>query len=467
MPVNSWPENDSYREFEPLSSLFSDLSESDDVPAVTYPGYAGRCSKAALVLMIVWSITIALHLYSWGTWLVLGLTTMLGIHVLLVLLAKPLPTPPVSSPLTENCPYISLLVAAKNEEAVIGRLVKTLASLDYPIDQYELWVIDDNSTDRTPILLEALQQEYSNLKVFRRGAGARGGKSGALNQVLPLTKGEIVAVFDADAQVTPDLLQQVLPLFAAPQVGAVQVRKAIANAEVNFWTRSQSAEMALDAFLQQRRIAIKGIGELRGNGQFVRRTALERCGGWNEATITDDLDLTLRLHLDRWDIQVLASPPVEEEGVTGAISLWHQRNRWGEGGYQRYLDYWRLIFSNRLGTRKTLDLWAFILIQYILPTAMIPDFLMAIALRRFPILVPLGSLSFSISLIGMFIGLSQIRKKTKSLGLTDRFDILIQTLRGSFYMLHWFLVISSTTARMSIRSKRLKWIKTVHKGTFD
>jgi 1,2-diacylglycerol 3-beta-glucosyltransferase len=72
--------------------------------------------------------------------------------------------------------------------------------------------------------------------------------------------------------------------------------------------------MALDAYVQQQRIAFGGIGELRGNGQFVRRTALERCGGWNEETITDDLDLTFRLHLDQWDIEILTCAAVEEEG---------------------------------------------------------------------------------------------------------------------------------------------------------
>ncbi|MFM8006294.1 MAG: glycosyltransferase family 2 protein, partial [Dolichospermum sp.] len=42
--------------------------------------------------------------------------------------------------------------------------------------------------------------------------------------------------------------------------------------------------------------------------------------------------------------------------------------------------------------------------------------------------------------------------------------LLLQTLRGSLYMLHWLVVMSSTTARMSFRPKRLKWVKTVHKG---
>jgi 1,2-diacylglycerol 3-beta-glucosyltransferase len=297
-----------------------------------------------------------------------------------------------------------------------------------------------------------------------RSPGDGGGKSGALNQVLPLTKGEILAVFDADAQVSPDMLLRVIPLFERKKVGAVQVRKAIANAKENFWTKGQMAEMAVDAFIQQGRIAVGGIGELRGNGQFVRRQAIVSCGGWNEETITDDLDLTLRLHLDNWDIDCVFFPAVEEEGVTSAIALWHQRNRWAEGGYQRYLDYWDLILKNRMGTRKTWDLLVFMLIQYILPTAAVPDLLMAIARHRPPILSPMTGLTVTMSMAGMFAGLARIRKQ-KGFNLSSYFVLLLQTLRGTLYMLHWLVVISSTTARMSVRPKRLKWVKTVHTGS--
>ena len=457
MPENSWPENDSYSELESISSLVSDLS-SEDLDSTSYPGFEGRRRKAAVTITIVWGGTVALHLFSWGYWLVLGLTTLMGIHALRVLLARPLATPePLSDENQEEWPFVSLLVAAKNEEAVIGQLVKALCKLDYPACRYDLWVIDDSSTDRTPLVLKQLAQEYAQLNVFHRSAEAGGGKSGALNQVLPLTQGEIIAVFDADAQVPRDLLQRVLPLFARSEVGAVQVRKAIANANTNFWTKGQMSEMALDAFFQQQRIAMGGVGELRGNGQFVRRAALERCGGWNEETITDDLDLTLRLHLDQWDIDFLNFPAVEEEGVTHSLALWHQRNRWAEGGYQRYLDYWRLIVRNRLGTRKTIDLLMFWMTQYVLPTAAVPDFVMAIARNRPPMLAPVTSLTVTLSLIGMFLGLRHVQKRSFLV-------TLLQTLRGTFYMFHWLLVIASTTARISVRPKRLKWVKTRHQG---
>jgi 1,2-diacylglycerol 3-beta-glucosyltransferase len=364
----------------------------------------------------------------------------------------------------EDLPSVSVLVAAKNEESVIGRLVKSLCSLEYPEGQYEVWIVDDNSTDRTPQLLSELAQEYAKLKVLRRKPEAGGGKSGALNQVLPLTKGEILAVFDADAQVSPDLLARVIPLFQRENVGAVQVRKAIANANENFWTKAQAAEMAVDTFMQHQRTAIGGIGELRGNGQFVRRKALSSCGGWNEETITDDLDLTLRLHLDKWDIECVFNSAVEEEGVTNAIALWHQRNRWAEGGYQRYLDYWDLILKNRMGTRKTCNIFIFfILLQYILPTAAVPDLLMAIARHRPPILSPMTGLTVTMSMAGMFAGLRRIRQE-KEFKISTYLLLLFQSLRGTVYMLHWIVVMSSTTARMSVRPKRLKWVKTVHQG---
>ena len=465
MPEKPWSENDSASELDPISSLLSDFEEEEFENDFFFQGLEGRRRKAAVALTMLWSGTIVLHLVSWGSWLILGLTALLGIQAVRILLARPLKTPkPLLDDGQTDFPYVSLLVAAKNEEVVISKLVRNLCDLDYPKARYEVWVIDDHSTDGTPMLLDQLAAEYDQLKVLHRGADAGGGKSGALNQVLPLTKGEIVAVFDADAQVPKDLLRRVLPLFNKPKTGAVQVRKAIANASVNFWTRGQMAEMAFDTYIQQQRIAIGGIGELRGNGQFVRRLALDRCGGWNEETITDDLDLTIRLHLDKWDIGFLDFPAVEEEGVTSALALWHQRNRWGEGGYQRYLDYWRLIASNRMGTQKTLDLFSFAIIQYLLPAAAVPDCLMAIARNSFPILSPLTGLGLTLALSGMFIGLRRTQRN-EPLTVSTFFVTLLQTLRGNFYLLHWMLVIAGITARISVRPKRLKWVKTVHQGT--
>ncbi len=431
----------------------------------------GRRRKAAILLVTVWTGTALLHVSAVGFWVVASLTGLMGMHALRLLskeslaMSKDAVLSSWSETEIETLPLVSMLVAAKNEEAVIPSLFTTLCALNYPSQRYEVWIVDDGSTDRTPELLEQLAQTHLNFYWFRRSPGSGGGKSGALNEVLPRIKGDIIGVFDADAKVPSDILQGVLPYFETPTVGAVQVRKAIANTAVNFWTRGQSVEMIFDAFWQDQRIAAGGIGELRGNGQFVRRAALESAGGWNEETITDDLDLTFRLHLNQWDIQTMLSPPVQEEGVTKAIALWHQRNRWAEGGYQRYLDYWPLLLSNRLGYRKSFDLTIFWIIQYVLPTAALPDFLLSVYLRHYPVLAPVASFTTLLSFLGVFLGLARLHRQEKQ-PLPLR-SVLWQSLYGTFYMFHWFVVILSVTARMAVRPKRLTWIKTAHSGTFN
>ncbi|XFA72022.1 glycosyltransferase family 2 protein [Thermosynechococcaceae cyanobacterium Okahandja] len=458
MPENSWPENSFYNEADPLDELLSEWADTVDSPPLQ-PRSEGRRRKAFVALSCIWGITLVLHLVMGAVWLVYGLTLLMSWQTLRYWRAVPQSLPEgvtANAVATDSLPpMVSLMVAAKNEEAVIGRLVENLCRIDYP--RYELWVIDDNSSDRTPEVLAALQQTYPQLKVVRRLPGAGGGKSGALNQVLPLTRGEIIGVFDADATVTPDLLQQVVLHFQLPKVGGVQVRKAISNAQINWLSQGQAAEMLLDAYYQQQRVACGGMGELRGNGQFVRRQALERCGGWNEETITDDLDLSLKLHLHGWQIHALMTPAVQEEGVTSLLALWHQRNRWGEGGYQSYLDYWQPLLRNRLGWQKSWDVFCWFLIKYAIPTATIPDFLMAIAQQRLPLLFPLTTLSLLISFVGMARGISQVQP----MGL---WGTLGHSLWGTLYMFHWLPVMSSTTVRMALRAKRLKWVKTVHHG---
>lgn len=457
-------------ELNPISSLLSDLSdpevEEEEFRSEFFQGLSGRRKKAAFTFLIISGVTVGLHLVSWGKWVILAIAVCVVLQTLRLMFAKGNKNTVLSKDNLQDMPTVSLLVAAKNEEAVISNLVTMLFAIDYPQDKYEVLIVDDNSSDKTGIILDQLATEYESLKVIHRDKKATGGKSGALNQVLSLTKGDIIAVFDADAVVSKDLLAKVVPMFEQENIGAVQVRKSINNYDDNFWTQGQAVEMALDSYFQRQRIACGGIGELRGNGQFVRRTALDSCGGWNEETITDDLDLTIRLHLAQWDIGLLEFPPVEEEGVTKAIALWHQRNRWGEGGYQRYLDYWRFIISDRLSWQKKFDLLFFFFIQYILPTAAIPDFLMTVASRRLPLIAPLTSLTLGLAFWGMFTGLRRTRINEK-ITLKDLLTMALRSLRGMIYMIHWFIIIPSVTARMSVRRKRLKWVKTVHEGSSE
>ncbi len=117
-----------------------------------------------------------------------------------------------------------------------------------------------------------------------------------------------------------------------------------------------------------------------------------------------------------------------------------------------------------MGLGKRFDLISFILMQYLLPTAAIPDLMMIVTRHRLPVLGPLTGLMLSLSFWGMFTGLRRI-KNQETFQFMDIFGFGWQTLRGLVFMKHWLIIMPCVTARMSIRPKRLKWVKTVHEGT--
>jgi 1,2-diacylglycerol 3-beta-glucosyltransferase len=116
-----------------------------------------------------------------------------------------------------------------------------------------------------------------------------------------------------------------------------------------------------------------------------------------------------------------------------------------------------------MGWRKRIDLLTFVLLQYILPAAAIPDLIMGVIRHRLPLYGPLTALLFLLAFLGMLKG-SISTLENKQLNFSHLLTIFAKNLVGIVYMLHWQVVMPSITARMSVRPKRLKWVKTVHAG---
>ena len=185
------------------------------------------------------------------------------------------------------------MIPAHDEESVITKTIETVFKLDYP--NYEVIVIDDRSTDNTARVLTELERRYDGkLKILIRDKSAFPGKSAVLNDALKLATGEAILVFDADAEMAPDFLTKLVYELQPKDVGAVQARKVIKNKDTNILTKCQNNEMTMDTHFQITRDAVKGAVELRGNGELIKREALEDIGGWNNYTITDDLDMSTR-----------------------------------------------------------------------------------------------------------------------------------------------------------------------------
>jgi len=365
-----------------------------------------------------------------------------------------------STPLDgQSCPTVDVVVAARDEEAVVTRLVERLSALRYPDRRLTLCVVDDGSEDHTPERLSELQSRFPSLKVIRRPRNAGGGKSGALNAALKQTQGEWLLILDADAQLAEDQLERLIPFATAGDWSAVQMRKAVTNPDTNWLTRVQAMEMAFDAQLQQGRLCGGGVAELRGNGELLRRDLLEACGGFNEDTVTDDLDLSFRLLLENARVGILWDPPVQEEAVESVPALWKQRQRWAEGGLQRFLDYWPGLFCRRLTLAQRRDLACFFLLQYALPVVSWADLLTSALSRTAPLYWPLSIVAFSVSGVAYWRGCRR-PSEGPELPPPDLFNLLL----GIAYLSHWFVVIPWVTLRMAVLPKRLVWAKTSHRG---
>ena len=342
----------------------------------------------------------------------------------------------------KELPVLDILVAARDEENVISRLVERLFSLDYPTNKLNIYIIDDGSSDKTPLILDRLARQYDKLKVISRSPNAGGGKSGALNYALKFTHGEWLLVLDADAELKQDSLIRLFSFVEEGDWSAVQLRKSVTNVSKNFLTSCQSMEMAMDAIFQYGRLSVAGVSELRGNGQLIKKETLLACGSFNEDTVTDDLDLSLRLLLSKSRIGILWDPPVMEEAVENLNALLAQRQRWAEGGLQRFFDYGDQLFTNKIDYLQKFDLTYFFILQYALPIISIFDLVFSIAFLDSPIYWPISFTAFMLSGIAFWYG-SSCKSEVPVLQKSNFLMVFVSV----FYLSHWFLVIPWVTIK--------------------
>lgn len=420
-----------------------------------------------LLFIIIGCLTLFVYWFqsytSWGLGILVGLMAAYAVTLNLAYKIKSRrlsKNPQVQNP--DFKPFISVMVPAHNEESVITNTVENILSMDYP--NFEIIVIDDRSTDNTASVIKDLERKYENVKALVRDKDAFPGKSAVLNDALPLTKGEAILVFDADATVKPDFLSKLVPALEPKDVGAVQARKIIRNKDANFLTRCQNDEYTIDTHCQVGRDAVKGAVELRGNGELIKRVALDDIGGWNNYTITDDLDMSTRLHINGWDIRFCPDVEVYEEGVIYLFPLFRQRRRWLEGTIRRYLEYFiPVLTSKKMSLRAGLDMTAYIS-EFIMPAWFFIE--VAIIAYKFIVKNAPPQIWFSSLILGGIIGAGFLIAAVYALRTYDNVKLpkaFIQAFQTTLYLfVIWFPLVLFIGAKILFTKKDMKWGKTTH-----
>jgi cellulose synthase/poly-beta-1,6-N-acetylglucosamine synthase-like glycosyltransferase len=279
-------------------------------------------------------------------------------------------------------PTVSILVPARNEEKVIGRILQRMIELTYPKDKMQIIIIDDASTDNTGEIAEKYARMHSHIRVMHRDQKEGGkGKTSALNAGFKLANGEIIFCFDADYYPQRDILEKLTKEFADPKVGLVQGRITVLNEPQNMVTRLVALERIGGYRVdQQARDSLGLIAQFGGTVGGVRRSLLENLGGWDESILAEDTDLTFRVYLAGFKVRYVNDAESYEEAVESWGAYWKQRYRWAKGHMQcAFKHSLKFLGCKNLTLRERID-GLLLLNVYFMPVLVLYSWIIGIVL---------------------------------------------------------------------------------------
>jgi cellulose synthase/poly-beta-1,6-N-acetylglucosamine synthase-like glycosyltransferase len=225
---------------------------------------------------------------------------------------------------SDEQPFVSVIVAARNEEESIERCLDALLHQDYPADRYEVIVADDRSTDRTPEILTAYSGRQKQLTVIRIDMTPEGyaPKKHALASAIGHARGEIILQTDADCVTPPTWISGMVRRFepevmfvagAAPYERHPGMRSGFTTHEY-FWNILLSAGSI-----------ILGRGtHASGRNMGFRRSAFDAVDGYGDSSsvLSGDDTLLMQRFQRRFPGGVVTNPdPATHVYTTPAPSL--------------------------------------------------------------------------------------------------------------------------------------------------
>lgn len=287
----------------------------------------------------------------------------------------------------DEYPMVSILVPAHNEAKVIGRTVESLLLLNYPKNKMELIVIDDNSSDNSKEILEEIKNKYDNYNftiINTDNLTGGKGKSNALNIGYTISKGEFIAVYDADN--TPDrnaLRYLIQTIVMDDKLGAVIGKFRTRNKNKNLLTKFINIEtLSFQWMSQAGRWQLFNLCTIPGTNFILRRSIIEEIGGWDSKAIAEDTEISFRIYKLGYKIKLVPqSITWEQEPET--VKVWiKQRTRWAKGNIYVLMKYIKNIFKQ--GKNKIVfDIAYFFSVYFLfLTSVIISDILFVLSISK-------------------------------------------------------------------------------------
>lgn len=276
--------------------------------------------------------------------------------VLVTLLSKPARDGRARRP-GEAAPSVAIIVPCWNEATTIAATCESLLALDYPSDKLEIILVDDGSTDATPLVMERFA-DHPLVSIIRK---ENGGKHTALNAGIASTDAEFIGCLDADSFVESDALKEIIPCFARKKVAAVTAAMSVHEPK-SLLQHMQAAEYAFGITYRHVFASINGLYVTPGPFSFYRRSILDELGAFRHAHQTEDMEMALRIQRAGYEIENAPRARVYTKSPNTLTKLVKQRTRWTAGFIRNVLGEYRdLVGSPKHG----------VLGMLVLPTAVL------------------------------------------------------------------------------------------------
>jgi peptidoglycan-N-acetylglucosamine deacetylase len=226
-------------------------------------------------------------------------------------------------------PAVSIIVPAHNEVKVIEKTINALLRTTYP--GTEIIVVDDGSTDNTYERVIELFGSNPKVRAYKK---SNGGKGQALNFGIERSGAEINLAIDADTLLLPDAPEKLVRHFSDPRVGAVAGNAKVGN-RINILTKWQALEYITSQNLDRRAFAVSNcITVVPGAIGAWRRQLVLDLGGFNNDTLAEDAELTLRILRSGYRIAYEEDAIALTEAPDTVRAFLKQRFRWMYGTLQ-------------------------------------------------------------------------------------------------------------------------------------
>jgi len=236
-------------------------------------------------------------------------------------------------------PFISFIIPTYNDSQLIEKTIKGIYD-SYDKSKFEIFIINDCSKDNTEeVLLKSKKLYTFNLINNKTNLG----KCKSINNVVPLTKGEILFIVDSDVVLKRSAVDDLIARFNSnPRVAAVSARYEATNK--SFFTSLQDLYYNFLALIQAAHNHYSSYN-LFGGSMAIRKNAFLEVGMLSLNSITEDTDLALKLNEKGYKVeQSLFS--VETFAPITFITFYKQQLRWNSGGTQNFLKHYKTFFKN-------------------------------------------------------------------------------------------------------------------------